>query len=32
MEKCGIIRNPIISGSVDFCVVTSVASHGILFF
>jgi hypothetical protein len=32
MEKCGIIRNPIISGSLYFDVVTSVASHGILFF
>jgi hypothetical protein len=32
MEKCGIIRNPIISGSVNFDVVTSVAPHEILFF
>jgi hypothetical protein len=32
MEKCGIIRNPIISGSLYFGVVTTVAPHGILFF
>jgi hypothetical protein len=31
MENCGIIRNPIIAGSVNFDAVNSVNLHGILF-